>query len=253
VAAQRAAAVPVLPQRCWSFWAYNGWNEMTFVSGEVKKPSSQHSDCAHQRDDHLHGALCFVNATYFYVLTPTDVASVPATSSVAAVVGERFLGSIAVSLIAAAMLTSTFGALHISTMANSRVPFAMATDGLFPKILSSVSKRTHVPVRALLVQVYGPSARTVRSYDTLTDYVIFVNWIFFGLVCVDLLYSSSSATSRRGLPGVGLSCGPLTVSLMTSWLLISTLITSPTRSVIGLALVALGLPVYYLQSRAKSD
>ena len=238
-----------------ALWAYNGWNEMTFVSGEVKKPHRNIPIALISGMTICMALYVFVNATYFYVLTPTDVASVPATSSVAAVVGERFLGSIAVSLIAAAMLTSTFGALHISTMANSRVPFAMATDGLFPKILSSVSKRTHVPVRALLVQgVWAGVLALSGSYDTLTDYVIFVNWIFFGLVVVSIFFI------RRRLPRVegvyrasGYPVVPLLFLLMTSWLLISTLITSPTRSVIGLALVALGLPVYYLQSRAKSD
>jgi len=238
-----------------ALWAYNGWNEMTFVSGEVKKPHRNIPIALISGMTICMALYVFVNATYFYVLTPTDVASVPATSSVAAVVGERFLGSIAVSLIAAAMLTSTFGALHISTMANSRVPFAMATDGLFPKILSSVSKRTHVPVRALLVQgVWAGVLALSGSYDTLTDYVIFVNWIFFGLVVVSIFFI------RRRLPRVegvyrasGYPVVPLLFLLMTSWLLISTLITSPTRSVIGLALVALGLPVYYLQSRAQSD
>ena len=238
-----------------ALWAYNGWNEMTFVSGEVKNP---------QRNIPLAliggMAICmalyvFVNTTYFYVLTPTEVASVPATLSVAAVVAERFLGAIAVSLIAAAMLISTFGALHISTMANSRVPFAMANDGLFPRVLSRVSQRTHVPVRALVVQgVWAGVLALSGSYDTLTDYVIFVNWIFFGLVVMSVFLI------RRRLPQVevgyrawGYPVVPLLFLLTTAWLLISTLITSPIRSLIGLVLVVLGLPVYHFMSRARGS
>jgi basic amino acid/polyamine antiporter, APA family len=237
-----------------ALWAYNGWNEMTFVSGEVKSP---------QRNIPLAlisgMAICmalyvFVNTTYFYVLTPTEVASVPATSSVAAVVAESFLGAIAVSVIAAAMLSSTFGALHTSTMANSRIPFAMANDGLFPKTLARVSARTHVPVRALVVQgVWASVLALSGSYDTLTDYVIFVNWIFFGLVVVSVFLI------RRRLPQVEMSYRawgypvvPLLFLVTTAWLLISTLITSPVRSLIGLGLVALGLPVYHLMTRSRS-
>jgi basic amino acid/polyamine antiporter, APA family len=237
-----------------ALWAYNGWNEMTFVSGEVKNP---------QRNIPLAlliGMLIcmalyvFVNTTYFYVLTPTDVANVPATSSVAAVVAQRFLGPIAVSLIAAAMMTSTFGALHTSTMANSRIPFAMAKDGLFPKTLAHVSERTHVPVRALLVQgVWAGVLALSGSYDTLTDYVIFVNWIFFALVIFSVFFIRKRVPqAERSYRAWGYPVVPLLFLLTSIWLLISTLITSPVRSAIGLALVALGIPVYYFMSRGQS-
>ncbi len=238
-----------------ALWAYNGWNEMPFVSGEVKHPGRNIPIAL------ITGmAICmtlyvFVNGTYFYVLTPTDVANVRVTSSVAAVVAESFLGPIAVSLIAAAMLTSTFGALHIATMANSRVPFAMANDGLFPKILSRVSKRTHVPVRALLVQgVWAGVLALSGSYDTLTDYVIFVNWIFSGLIIVSVFFIHRRLPRVEGVYRAwGYPVIPLLFLLATSWLLINTLITSPTRSAIGLALVALGLPVYYVNQRRRRD
>ena len=236
-----------------ALWAYNGWNEMTFISGEVKNP---------QRNIPLALVtgmiICmvlyvFVNSTYFYVLSPTDVASVPATSSVAGVVIENVVGGIAVSLIAAAMMISTLGALHTSTMANSRIPFAMASDGLFPKPLARVSERTHVPVRALIVQgLWAGVLALSGSYDTLTDYVIFVNWIFFGLVIVSIFFI------RRRVPGSegayrawGYPIVPLLFLLTTTWLLVSTLITAPVRSLIGLALVALGIPVYHFMRKQE--
>ncbi len=236
-----------------ALWAYNGWNEMTFVSGEVKSPKRNIPLALISGMAICMALYVFVNTTYFYVLTPTQVASVPATSSVAAVVAESFLGAIAVSLIAAAMMSSTFGALHISTLANSRIPFAMANDGLFPKTLARVSERTHVPVRALVVQgVWASVLALSGSYDTLTDYVIFVNWIFFGLVVVSVFLI------RRRLPEVepsyrawGYPVVPLLFLVTTAWLLISTLIISPVRSVIGLGLVVLGLPVYHVMSRSN--
>ena len=234
-----------------ALWAYNGWNEMTFVSGEVKNPQ-RNIPLALVTGMLICMALyVFVNTTYFYVLTPTEVASVPATSSVAGVVVQSFLGDIALTLIAAAMMVSTLGALHVSTMANSRIPFAMAQDGLFPKPLARVSERTHVPVRALLVQgVWASVLALSGSYDTLTDYVIFVNWMFFGLVIMSIFFirrrlpREEGAYRARGYPIV-----PLLFLLTTTWLLVSTLITSPVRSLIGLALVALGLPVYSYLTR----
>lgn len=236
-----------------ALWAYNGWNDVTLVAGEIKNPA-RNIPLALVGGMAIVAALyVFVNSTYFYVLTPTEIADVPAASSVAAIVAERFLGSIAVSFIAAAMLTSTFGALHITTMASSRVPYAMAHDGLFHRGLARLSERTKVPVRALVAQgVWATVLALSGSYDTLTDYVIFSNWIFFGLVIASVFII------RRRMPEIervyrawGYPWVPVLFLLTTAWLLIATLITSPTRSLIGLALVALGLPVYYYQSKSK--
>ena len=237
-----------------ALWAYNGWNEMTFVSGEVKSPQRNIPIALITGMVICMALYVFVNTTYFYVLTPTEVANVPATSSVAGVVTERILGAVALTLIAAAMMISTFGALHISSMANARVPYAMATDGLFPKVLSVVSTRTHVPVRALLVQgVWAGILALSGSYDTLTDYVIFVNWIFFGLVIASIFFiRRRRPAGETGYRAWGYPVVPLLFIVTTLWLLISTLITSPIRSMIGLLLVVLGLPVYYLMSRGSS-
>lgn len=235
-----------------ALWAYNGWNEMTFVSGEVKNPQRNIPLALVTGMTICMALYVFVNTTYFYVLTPTQVASVPATSSVAGVVVESFLGDIAVSLIAAAMMISTLGALHTSTMANSRIPFAMASDGLFPRSLARVSERTHVPVRALLVQgVWASVLALSGSYDTLTDYVIFVNWMFFGLVIVSIFFIRRRLAQESTYRAWGYPIVPLLFLATTAWLLISTMITSPVRSLIGLALVALGLPVYHFLSRPR--
>lgn len=234
-----------------ALWAYNGWNEMTFVSGEVKNPQRNIPFALVAGMIITCALYVFVNTTYFYVLTPTEIANVSASSSVASVVVERFLGPVAVSLIAAAMLTSTFGALHISTMASSRVPFAMARDGLFVQSLARVSDRTHVPIRALMAQGIWASVLALSgSYDTLTDYVIFATWIFFGLVIASVFII------RRRMPEVervyrawGYPIVPVLFLLTTAWLLITTLVTAPVRSLIGIGLVLLGLPVYYYQLR----
>lgn len=238
-----------------ALWAYNGWNEMTFVSGEVKNPQRNIPLALGIGMIVCMALYVFVNTTYFYVLTPVEVASVPASGSVAGVVVERFLGEIAVSLIAAAMMISTLGALHTSTMANSRVTYAMAHDGLFPKSLARVSERTHVPVRVLLVQgVWASVLALSGSYDTLTDYVIFVNWMFFGLVIVSIFFIRRRVPRSEGTYRAwGYPIVPLLFLLTTTWLLVSTLLTAPIRSLIGLALVALGLPVYYFQSRRTTE
>ncbi|HEY5264853.1 MAG TPA: amino acid permease, partial [Steroidobacteraceae bacterium] len=92
-----------------ALWAYDGWNNVAPLAGEIRNP---------QRDlprAFIGGMLVvaalylFVNVAYFYALTPLDVASVPATSSVATEVLKRFLGPLAVSMMAVALMISSFG------------------------------------------------------------------------------------------------------------------------------------------------
>src|SRR5258708_40376271 len=115
----------------------------------------------------------------------TESGSVETGFSVATEVAQKFLGPLAITFIAAALLSSTFGTLHTSILTGARVPYAMARDGLFPRSLSHVSPRTHVPTGALIVQAIWACILVLifsSSFDSLTDYAIFGLWIFYGLV-----------------------------------------------------------------------
>jgi APA family basic amino acid/polyamine antiporter len=229
-----------------ALWGYDGWNNLTLVAGEVRRP--QRNIPLALIGGMITGAALyiFINFAYFYVLTPTEVASVPKTSSVATEVARRFLGPVAVSLIAAALLSSTFGTLHTSILTGARVPYAMSRDRLFFENLSGLSPRTHVPVKALVVQgCWAALLALSGSYDTLTDYVIFASWIFYGLV------TASVFLFRRRLPQVerpyrtwGYPVVPVLFLVVTAWLLINTLLTAPHQAFAGLFLILLGLPVY---------
>ncbi|MEJ7619022.1 MAG: amino acid permease [Pyrinomonadaceae bacterium] len=237
-----------------ALWAYNGWNEMTYVAGEVRDPQRNIPLALIGGLATVCALYIFVNISYFYVLTPTEVANVSASSSVATAVVSRFLGPIAVSLVAAALLVSTVGALHISTMTCSRVPFAMARDGLFIKSLARLSPRTRIPLRALVAQAVWAGILTLSgSYDTLTDYVIFANWIFFALVTASVfIFRRRHPAMQPSYRTWGYPVVPALFVLVSLWLIINTVLTTPGRSFVGLALIALGLPFYYYRVR-KAD
>src|ERR1043166_7391813 len=172
-----------------ALWAYDGWNNITFLAGEVKNPGRNLPLALIGGGFVVMGLYLFVNVSYFHVLTPTAIASVPASSSVAAEVVGRLLGAVAVTLMAAAMMTSSFGALHASILATARIPYALAKDGLIVKSLAHVSPRTHVPVRALVVQcVWACVVALSGSYDTLTDYAIFALTIFYILAAASVFF-----------------------------------------------------------------
>src|SRR3989441_10892396 len=106
-----------------ALWAYDGWNNITFLAGEVKRPERNLPLGLIISMFLVMGLYLLVNLSYYHVLTPTQIANVAASSSVAAEVGRSLLGAMAGTLMAAAMMTSSFGALHASILATSRVPY----------------------------------------------------------------------------------------------------------------------------------
>jgi len=180
-----------------ALWAYDGWNNVTLVAGEVQNPQRNLPRALIGGMLLIAALYVMVNFAYFYTLTPTTIASVSTASSVATEVAKTFLGPLAVTLIAVALLFSTFGTLHTSILTGARVPYAMSQDRLFFQRLSKVSPHTHVPVGALIAQAVWASILIIifsSSFDILTDYAIFGLWIFYALV------TASVFVLRRRLP-----------------------------------------------------
>lgn len=260
-----------------ALWSYDGWNNVTLVSGEVQNPSRNLPRALIGGMLLIMGLYLFVNLSYFYVMSPTEVASVSTASSVATEVARRFLGPIAITFIAAALLSSSFGTLHTSILTGARVPYAMARDGLFPRSLSHVSPRTHVPTGALIVQAVWACILVIvfsSSFDTLTDYAI------FGLMIFYLLCTAAVFVLRRKMPDaerpyrvLGYPVVPILFILSAILILGSTLLGARgdaatglssiaqgnvlsgiglwarNPAIAGVALIAAGLPVYWLWMR----
>jgi APA family basic amino acid/polyamine antiporter len=234
-----------------ALWAYDGWDLVTSLAGEVRDPK-RNMPRAFIGAMLVVGALyLFVNVGYFYVLTPAEIASVPLSSSVASEVTKRFLGPAAVGLIAMALLASSFGALHSSIFANSRVPFAMAQDGLFFRKLATVSAKNRVPVNPLLAQAAWASVLTLSgTYDTLTDCVMFASWLLYGLTAASVfVFRKRMPDAERPYRTWGYPVVPALFLLVTAWLLINTLLATPVQAIAGLVLISVGLPFYWYWSR----
>ncbi|MDQ3804205.1 MAG: amino acid permease [Acidobacteriota bacterium] len=237
-----------------ALWGYDGWNNLTLVAGEIKNPQRNIPLALIGGTAVIILLYVFVNLAYFYVLDPTSVANVSAKSSVAREVVISFLGPAAVSLMAAGLLASSVGTLHTSILTGARVPYAMARDGLFFENLARLSPKTRVPVGALVVQgVWACILALSGSFDTLTDYVIFGSWIFYGLVTASIfLFRRRQPLAERPYRAWGYPFVPALFLLVTGFLLVNTLLTTPTQAVVGLVLIALGLPVYYIFFRRRT-
>jgi APA family basic amino acid/polyamine antiporter len=233
-----------------ALWAYDGWNNVAPLAGEIRDPQ-RNLPRAFIGGTLLVGAIyLFVNAAYYYALTPLEIASIPTGSSVATEVLKRFLGPAAVSLTAVAMMISSFGSLHASILSNSRIPFAMAREGLFFRGLAKLSPRSNVPVRALIAQGAWASVLALSgTYDTLTDSVMFASWLFYGLAAGSLfVFRRTLPNAPRAYRATGYPVIPLAFLLATAALLVNTFVATPRQALQGVAMLLAGLPFYWYWS-----
>jgi APA family basic amino acid/polyamine antiporter len=236
-----------------AMWAYNGWTEVTYVAEEVKDPQRNLPLALIGGIGVIATLYVLVNAAYFYVLTPTDVAGIPASSAVATEVVTRVLGGGAANVMAGVLAMSIFGALQIASLVCARIPYAMARDGVFFAGLARLSPRTHVPIRALVAQgVWAIVLVLSGSFDTLTDYAIFSVLIFVALVTASVfVFRRTMPDAERAYRTWGYPIVPALFLLVAGWLVVNTLMTTPGRALAGLGLMALGLPFYWYWSRSQ--
>ncbi|MDP9205939.1 MAG: amino acid permease [Gemmatimonadota bacterium] len=233
-----------------ALWAYQGWANVSMVAGEIEKPERNVPRAL------IYGMLLVIlvylvtNLAYFYALPFSEILTSNSTAyrdalPVAAKAAQTFF-SYGPQLVSIAFIISVIGALNGIILMNARVPFAMARDGLFFKRLGVLNPRSRVPVAAIWIQgLWACVLALSGTFDQITTSVIFALWIFFALVGASLL------VLRRKLPAAprryrtpGYPVVPLLFVLVAVWLVINSVKAYPIESVVGLFLIALGLPFY---------
>ena len=162
-----------------AFWAYDGWNNITYIAGEVKKP---------QRNIPL-GIIfgismviviyLLINLAYLYVL-PIDIMA--KSTLVASDLAHKAVGPIGAAIVAAAVMISTFGTSNGTIMTSARVYYAMSKDSLFYNSIGKVHPKFRTPANSLVLQAVWSSILVLSgTFDILTDMLIFVSWVFYAL------------------------------------------------------------------------
>lgn len=231
-------------------WAYDGWNSVTYLAGEVKNATRNIPIAL------VSGTLAVIviyllaNLAYMYVL-PVD--QVAASHLVAADAISSFLGRNGAALIAVAVMISTFGTVNATTLTTARVYFAMAKDRLFFRGVSSVHPRYRTPHISLIVQGIWASLLTLSgSYDQLFTYVIFASWLFYALGTFGIfVMRKKRPDAPRPYKTFGYPVVPAIFVIVAAWFVYNTIVTDPRDSLIGLGLVLLGLPAYFYWKRAR--
>jgi APA family basic amino acid/polyamine antiporter len=239
-----------------AFWAYDGWNNITYIAGEVRRPRTTIPRALVAGMTVIISVYLLMNLAYIYVL-PIDVMA--SSSLVASDVAERIVTG-GGSLIAAAVMLSTVGTVNGTILASARVYFSMARHNVFPRFLGRAHPRFHTPAASLTMQcIWSVLLLFSGTFDSLTDTLIFVSWIFyaagaFGLFVLRRRYPNAERPYRvPGYPWVPavfvlFAVGFLTLTVYgdVSEYLVARAAGRPAviNSAFGLFLVAMGIPIY---------
>ena len=226
-----------------TLWAYDGWIGVTNMAGEVKNPSKVLPRV-------ICGGVVFVIAGYaafnFAIFRVLPQSAIIASATPGADAARALFGRSGGAFLTAGIIVSTFGALNGYLMTAARVPQVMGEKGQFPfaQALGRIHPKLRTPVNALIFQsVLAVIYIFSGTFDTLTDMLVFVLWIFFtmGVFGVFLLRKRTKAGTYRVplfpvTPVVGIAGGV--------YIVFSTILGDPLRSLIGIGITLVGLPVY---------
>jgi len=234
-----------------TMFAYDGWIHVGNIAGEMKNP---------KRDLPLAIVLglglvtviyLLINATFLYTL-PID--ELKGNLSAATDASEILLGDMGGKLVTIGILISVYGALNGYTMTGMRLPYAMAEKNILP-FKESFMKVTNagIPWFSGLVQVIiGAIMITSRSFDAITNMLVFVIWAFYVMAfyAVFVLRKRESELERPYkvplypvIPAIAIIAGV--------FVMVNTLFTQPVLAIVGIIITLLGIPIYKMKIRVR--
>jgi APA family basic amino acid/polyamine antiporter len=242
-----AALVPVL-------FAYGGWQNANYVAEEIRDPG---------RNLPLSLMAGTVSVVVIYVLVNTvylralGLEGLAATATPASTAARIMFGPVGDVFVTAAIAISTFGFLNLAILAPTRVYYAMAADRLFLPALASLHPRYATPWLAILVQsTWSCVLALTGRYEQLLNYVVFADWIFFGLTVGTVLVFRRTHPAGRRPPSTFLApfspVLPAAFMLVAGAVVLSVVGADPGSAARGALLLGLGVPVYYWFARRSS-
>jgi len=232
-----------------ALFTFGGWHMVTYTAGETRNPEKTIPRAL------LIGSLvvttCYValNAAYLYLLPLNRAIS---STRVAADAADALAGPRGAAAISALVILSATGVLNGVILAGPRTYFAMAEEGLAFKWLAGIHPRFHTPHRAILIQALWSSVLVATgTYRALFTRVIYTEWLFFALMTVGLVRLHGRAGYSPAYRAWGYPWIPLAFIGAAILVAVIQIAADPLQAATGLALVVLGLPVYYLWVRRR--
>jgi basic amino acid/polyamine antiporter, APA family len=230
------------------FLAYDGWQYIAFVAGEVKNPSRNIPAALALGTGVVILLYVLANLAYFRVL---PLSSIAASEHVAATAAEQTMGHIGARMVALTILLSAAGGANGVILTSPRLYFAQARDGLFFQKLAEVHPRFGTPAFSILAQGAWTSVLAVSgSYETLFSFVLFAMWLFHAMTVLGVCILRRKAPELpRPYRMWGYPVTPLLFTSFALWFVVNTFLTRPGSSLAGALIVASAVPIYYLWKR----
>jgi basic amino acid/polyamine antiporter, APA family len=231
-----------------ALWAYDGWNNAGMLGSEIENPQKNLPRALLVGTSLMIAIYLLTNLAYFYVLSSAEVGATP---RVAAEAMQKVLGKSGASIVSIAAMISIFAALNGSILSGSRVPYAMARDGLFFRRMSHINRQFRTPGACIvLLGIVSSIILLSGRYDELATLVIFPSWILYGMTAASVIVLRIKRPEmNRPFRVPGYPLVPIFFVLVAMALLYSTLLNSPRESGIGLVLIIAGLPFYFFWKR----
>ena len=235
-----AALVPIL-------FAYGGWQNANYVAEEIHDPRRNLPFSLIVGTLSVVVIYVTVNAVYIRALGLAGLAGTTTPASTAAAV---MFGGLGDTFVTAAIAISTFGFLNLGILAPTRVYYAMAADRVFFPALATLHPKYRTPYMAIVIQTTWTCVLALSgTYGELLNYVVFADWIFFGLtVSTIFVFRARVPLATRDAGTFRLAAAPLVAGafvVVAFAVVLSVVWADPGSAARGAVLLAAGIPIYY--------
>ena len=229
-------------------WAYKGWESASYSAGETRNPGKNIPLGIFIGTLSTIGLYIAANLAYLYIFPAGEIAK---SDRIASDTMSLIVGPLGASIVAVIILLSMTGAANQILLTSPRVYYAMAKDGLFFKKISKVHPKFLTPhVSIVTIGVWSIILSISGTFEQLFTYVVFGQWIFFGLTVVAVIILRKK---RPDLPRpyrtFGYPVTPIIFILSALFISVNTLLNQFFNALAGLVIILLGLPAYFYWSR----
>jgi basic amino acid/polyamine antiporter, APA family len=233
-----------------AFFSFGGWWDLSKLAGEVRDPEHTLPRALVYGVAILTTVYIVTSATFMYLVPLEQVTS---GETFAAQAGEVLFGRLGGQVLSSIVVVAVLGSLAAVVMSAPRVYFAMARDGLFIPAAAALHPRYGTPARAIVIQAALASLLVlVGTFTTIISYFVFVVVIFIALTVGALFVLRRKAPRATAYRTPGYPATPTVFLSLIALLLFLLGGHNPKQAIMGVAVVALGLPVYYLLFRDRA-
>lgn len=225
-------------------WAYDGWADVSFVSGEVRNPQRNLPLALILGTASVVAIYLLVNGAYLYLLPIGEVAR---SRLVAADAAQLLFGRLGVGMVAIVVMISTFGGLAGSMLTGPRIFYAMAEEGLFFRGVARIHPRFKTPsVAIVLTAGLGIAYVLARTFEQLADTFVLAIWPFYALGAAAIFVLRRRPGLERPVRVWGYPLPPILFLLSALLILGNALVTDFGGTILVFVVILSGLPAYWL-------